>query len=64
MGSVSMDISVEAFWKAWQRFAPGKRRTPAFEHFRYSLEANLRLLSEEAGGGALPSWSVPNIHRP
>jgi len=51
MGSVSIDVSVEAFWRCWQRFASGKRRSPAFEHFRYHLEANLRALSEETSGG-------------
>jgi RNA-directed DNA polymerase len=50
MGSVSIDTSVEALWNCWQRFSSGKRRTPAFERFRYDLEANLRALSEEAVG--------------
>ena len=51
MGSVSMDVSVEAFFAAWQRFIPGKCRTHELECFRYHLESNLRLLSEEVGGG-------------
>lgn len=52
MGSVSIDVSVEAFWESWQRFAPGKRHTPAFERFRYHLERNLRLLSDEVQAGS------------
>jgi hypothetical protein len=62
MGSVSIDCSVEALWKAWLLFARGKRRTSAFEQFFYHLETNLRLLSEEIGGGALLSWFLCNVH--
>ncbi len=51
MGSVSIDTSVEALWRAWDRFAKGKRRTPAFDHFFYRLESNVRLLSDELQSG-------------
>ncbi len=34
-------------WRAWQRFARGKRRTPALDHFAYHLERNLRVLEFE-----------------
>ncbi len=47
MGSVSIDASIEGLWRAWERFARGKRRTPAFDHFAYHLERNLRLLECE-----------------
>jgi RNA-directed DNA polymerase len=47
MGSVSIDASIEGLWRAWQRFARGKRRTPAFDHFAYHLERNLRVLEFE-----------------
>src|SRR5436305_9586630 len=47
IGSVSIDASIEGLWRAWQAFAAGKRRTPAFDHFAYHLESNLRLLARE-----------------
>ncbi len=47
MGSVSIDVSIEGLWRAWQRFARGKRRTPAFDHFAFHLERHLRALACE-----------------
>lgn len=51
MGSVSIDYSLPALWRCWQRFVRGKKRIPELERFRFYLEKNLATLHRELRDG-------------
>lgn len=42
-----IDVSLTNFWRSWQDFRRGKRRSQSIETFEYYLEENLRQLQQD-----------------